>query len=151
MTTESNGSPIGNGFTDRVRILALSSPGATARNRTEIGALPTRCSTIELRRHKWRRAWGMIPIPLSGTHRLAGGPGNRAGCALLAEGGGIEPLTLRSPWFSGPVASHLAAPSLVSERGVEPPCARRQALDLLCLPFHHSEDRGDSNSQSHRF
>ena len=35
----------------------------------------------------------MIPIPLSGTHRLAGGPGNRAGCALLAEGGGIEPLT----------------------------------------------------------
>ena len=29
----------------------------------------------------------------------------------MADGGGIEPRTLRYPWFSGPVASHLAAPS----------------------------------------
>src|ERR1700730_4455227 len=36
---------------------------------------------------------GHDPNTLSGTHCLAGRPGNRTGCALLAEGGGIEPLT----------------------------------------------------------
>jgi hypothetical protein len=45
-------------------------------------------------------------------------------CALTArveEGGGIEPLALRLPWFSGPVASHLAAPSVLVRRvGFEP-------------------------------
>ena len=103
---------------------------------------------------------GHDPNTLSGTHCLAGRPGNRTGCALLAEGGGIEPLTLRSPWFSGPVASHLAAPSLwypCADSNREPPRSKRgtstrlgyrgelvlakrferstgQALDLLPLP-----------------
>src|SRR6266478_5909694 len=107
---------------------------------------------------------GHDPNTLSGTHCLAGRPGNRTGCALLAEGGGIEPLTLRSPWFSGPVASHLAAPSrngtpgidsnsqhlgpkpsasaiglrgheLVRATGIEPACSRRPILSRLRLPF----------------
>jgi hypothetical protein len=71
---------------------------------------------------------GHDPNTLSGTHCLAGRPGNRTGCALLAEGGGIEPLTLRSPWFSGPVASHLAAPSLwypCADSNREPPRSKR--------------------------
>jgi hypothetical protein len=71
---------------------------------------------------------GHDPNTLSGTHCLAGRPGNRTGCALLAEGGGIEPLTLRSPWFSGPVASHLAAPSLwypCADSNREPPRSTR--------------------------
>ena len=71
---------------------------------------------------------GHDPNTLSGTHCLAGRPGNRTGCALLAEGGGIEPLTLRSPWFSGPVASHLAVPSLwypCADSNREPPRSKR--------------------------
>lgn len=44
---------------------------------------------------------------------------------MMAEGGGIEPLRFHVPWFSGPVAGHSAAPSVVLAEGgrIERPCA----------------------------
>ncbi len=38
----------------------------------------------------------------------------------LAEGGGVEPRGFTLPWFSGPVANRLAAPSVAEEAGIEP-------------------------------
>jgi hypothetical protein len=59
----------------------------------------------------WRSAEGMIPKPC-GSSRLAGGDGALPLRAPdLAEGGGIEPLTLRIARLSRPVAHHCAPPS----------------------------------------
>ena len=38
----------------------------------------------------------------------------------VAEGGGVEPRGFTLPWFSGPVANRLAAPSAAEEAGIEP-------------------------------
>ena len=38
----------------------------------------------------------------------------------VAEGGGVEPRGFTLPWFSGPVANRLAAPSVAEEAGIEP-------------------------------
>ena len=37
----------------------------------------------------------------------------------VAEGGGVEPRGFTHPWFSGPVANRLAAPSWAEEAGIE--------------------------------
>jgi hypothetical protein len=74
---------------------------------------------------------GFEPDALSSTIGLAGRRGTpvRLCAPMLAEGGGIEPLTLRSPWFSGPVAGHLAAPSIdwypCADSNREPPRSKR--------------------------
>lgn len=54
----------------------------------------------------------------------------------LEEDGRIERPTLQSPWVSGPVADHSAAPSLAESAGFElaRPCGR-QVSNLLRLPF----------------
>ena len=59
----------------------------------------------------------------NGSIHLAGDPIDHYGSLSfeLAEGGGIEPLTVTSPKGSNLVASHLAAPSnLVVRDGIEP-------------------------------
>jgi hypothetical protein len=38
----------------------------------------------------------------------------------VAEDGGVEPRGFTLPWFSGPVANRLAAPSVAEEAGIEP-------------------------------
>lgn len=57
----------------------------------------------------------------------------------VAEGEGIEPLTLRSPWFSGPVADHSAAPSvtkILRAVGFEPTPVH--VLSVLPLPLGYA-------------
>lgn len=40
---------------------------------------------------------------------------------VVEEGGGLEPLSVTLPWFSRPVAIHLAAPSIKGcQTGLEP-------------------------------
>jgi hypothetical protein len=100
-------------------LLRLSCSGARPReklgapwsDRTTVADIPNRRPAIE------RRELAERPVFETEARRLDL-VSNRSQCAYLlarsglAEGGGIEPLTLRSPWFSGPVASHLAAPSI---------------------------------------
>lgn len=85
--------------------------GAPCSDRTTVASLPKTFPAIE--------RMGLAERPVFETETRGLDPvSNRSQCACLlarsglAEGGGIEPLTLRSPWFSGPVASHLAAPSI---------------------------------------
>jgi hypothetical protein len=58
----------------------------------------------------------MIPIPLSGTHCLAGRPGNRTACALLAEGGGLDPQRQSRPAGFEPAPARLSGSPSMAER-----------------------------------
>ena len=69
----------------------------------QIGVLPLNEGSWRSGPYSKRKPEGSIRLPQCACLLARSG---------LAEGGGIEPLTLRSPWFSGPVASHLAAPSI---------------------------------------
>ena len=53
----------------------------------------------------------------------------------VAEGGGVEPRGFTLPWFSGPVANRLAAPSVAEEAGIEPAPVLPRLRDSNPVPY----------------